>query len=220
MLHPSIYFLTSFVTPGHQKFLVTNSVIFHCFLYPLTNMSWCSQITFALSFLSFGTYTFLSLSISLFSSLYSLSLNIFTPAHFISSTAFMISLFFASNPLIFSNRSTLSIISFTTCIALTSNYSFFSNVLSSLSFSTLFCQSGHLLRLLAFPILLSGTCLSMKLNLDKYNVHLACLWFNFWLLIKYSRFLWSLQISNLFCAPSSRCLHLSKHLIIANISLS
>ena len=28
-LHPSTYFLTSFVTPGRQKFLVTNSVIFH-----------------------------------------------------------------------------------------------------------------------------------------------------------------------------------------------
>ena len=179
VLHPSTYFFISFVTPGHQKFLVTNSVIFHCPPCPLTNVSWYSQITSTLNFLSFGTYTFLSLSISLFSSLYSSSLNIFTSTCFISSTAFITLLSFASNFLIFSNRSTPSIITSATCIALTSNYSFFNNVLFSLSFSISFCQSGYLLRLSALPILLSRTCLSMKSNLDRYNVHLAYLWFNF-----------------------------------------
>ena len=63
--HSSMYFLTSLVTPGHQKFLVTNPVVFHCPLCPPTGMSWCSWITSALNFLSLGTYTFPSLSISL-----------------------------------------------------------------------------------------------------------------------------------------------------------
>ena len=57
--HSFIYFFTSFVTPGHQKFLVTNSVVFYCPSYPPTSILWYSQITFALNFLSFGTYTFL-----------------------------------------------------------------------------------------------------------------------------------------------------------------
>ena len=39
MSHPSIYFLTSLVTPGHQKFLITNPVVFYCSLCPPTSMS-------------------------------------------------------------------------------------------------------------------------------------------------------------------------------------
>ena len=134
-------------------------------------------------------YTFPSLSISSSSSFHSSSLSIFTPAYFISSTAFITLLSFASNSVIFSNRSTLSIITSVTFVTLTSSYSFFNNVLFLLSFSTPFCQSGCLLRLLAFPILLPETCLSVKSNLDRYSAHLACLQFNFWLLMKYSRFL-------------------------------
>jgi len=134
-------------------------------------------------------YTFLSLSIRPFSSLYSLSLNIFTSVCFISSTVFITSLFFASDPLIFSNRSTSSIITSATCVALIFSYFFFNNVLSLLFLLTPFCQSGRLLRLLAFSILDPGTCLSMKSNLNRYKAHHACLQFNFWLLMKYSKFL-------------------------------
>ena len=128
-------------------------------------------MTSALNFSSFRIYTFPFLSISLFSSLHSSSLNIFTPIHFISFTAFITSLSLAPELLIFSNRSSLSIITSATYIALTFNHSFFNNVLFSLSFFTPFCQSGYLLKLSAFPILDPGTCLSTKLNLDRYRVH-------------------------------------------------
>jgi len=40
-----------------------------------------------------------------------------------------------------------------------------------------------------FPILLPRTCFSIKLNLDRYKVYLACLLFNFYIFIKYLRFL-------------------------------
>jgi len=86
--HPSIYLFTSFVTPGHQKFLVTSSTIFYCPPCPPTSVSWCNLIISALNISSLGTYTFFSLYIMLSTSLYSPSLNIFTPAHFISLTAF------------------------------------------------------------------------------------------------------------------------------------
>ena len=185
----SIYFLTSFITSSHQKFLVTNSVIFYCSLYSPTSVLWCNQITSILNFLSHGTYTFLSLSIRPFSSLYSLSLNIFTPAHFIFSTTFITLSSFTSNFLISSSRSSSLIITSITYIALTSNHSFFTSTLFSLSLSMPICQSGHLLRLSAYPILLSGTCFRWKLNLNRYRAHHACLLFNFWLLMKYSRFL-------------------------------
>ena len=168
----------------------------------------------------FGTYTFLSLNISPSSSLHSLSLNIFTPTCFISSTTFITLSSLASDSLIFLIRSTPLITTSVVYIALTSNYSFFTNTLSSLSLSTPICQSGHLLRLLALPILLPGTCFNIKSNLDRYKTHCACLLFNFWLLMKYSRFLWLLQISNLVHVPSSKCLHSSRHWIITNISLS
>ena len=174
-LYPSTYFFTFFVTPGHQKFLVTNFVIFHCPLCPPTGMSWCNWITSALNFLFLGTYTFLSLNISPSSSLYSSSLSIFTPAHFISFTAFTTSSSFASDFFIFSNKSIPSMITSATYVALTSSHSFFINTLSLLSFSTPFCQSGHLLRLLAFPILDPGTCSSIKSNLDRYKAHCAYL---------------------------------------------
>ena len=170
-LHIFIYFLTSFITPGYQKFLVTNSIVFHCPPCPLTSILQCSQITSAFSFSSLETYTFLSLNISLFSFHYFSSLNIFTLAHFISSIAFITLLSFASDFLIFSNKSISSITISTTCVTLISNHSFFTNTLFSLSFSISICQSGYLLRLSALPILLSGICLRIKSNLNRYKAH-------------------------------------------------
>ena len=65
--------------------------------YSLTGILQYNQIISALNFLSFGIYTFLSLSISSSSSHHFLSLNIFTSAHFISSTAFTTLLSFTSD---------------------------------------------------------------------------------------------------------------------------
>ena len=116
------YILLDFlVTPGYQKFLITNLVVFHCPPCSSTSVLQYSQITFALNFLFFGTYTFL------FFSCHSLSLNILTPACFISSIAFIILLSFASDFLIFSNRSTPSITTSITCVAPTSSHSFFTS---------------------------------------------------------------------------------------------
>ena len=82
-------------------------------------------------------------------------------------------------------------------------YSGFTNFWSSLSLSTPFCQSGLLLGLSTFPMLFPGTCFNPKLNYDRYRAHFACLQFNFWLVIKYWRFLWSVQISNSSLPPPS-----------------
>ena len=219
-LYPSTYRFTSLVTPGYQKLQVINSTVFHCSLCPPTGISWCSQIISTLSLLSFGMYTFPSLYIMPFTSLHSSSLNIFTLARFISSTAFTTSSSFASDFLTSSSRSTPSTIISTTSVLLTFSYSGFINVSSSLSLSTLTSQSGLLLRLSVFPILLPGTCFNVKSNLDRYKAYLACLLFNFCTFMKYSRFLWSVQISNFIVAPSKKCLYASKHLMTANISLS
>ena len=54
---------------------------------------------------------------------------------------------------------------------------------------------------------------------NRYKVYLACLLFNFCAFIKCSRFLWSVQISIFSTAPSKKCLHASRHLTTANISL-
>ena len=151
------------------------------------------------------------------SSLYSLSLSIFTPAHFISSTALTTSSSFTLDYLTFSSKSTPSTIISTFSVYLTSNHFAFTNISFSLSLSTPISQSGLLLRLSAFPVLLPRTCFNVKSNLDRYNAHLACLQFNFCTFIKYSRFLWSVQISNLTTVPSRKCLHAFKHLITANI---
>ena len=74
--------------------------------------------------------------------------------HFIPSTTFITSSSFASHFLTLSNRSTSFIIISTILILFASNYSFFTNVYFSLSFSTPTSQSGLLLNLFAFPILL------------------------------------------------------------------
>ena len=139
-----------------------------------------------------------------FTSLHSSSLSIFTPAHFISSTAFTTLSSFTLDFLTFSSRSTSSIMISTASVFLTSNYSGFTNISSSLFFSTPISQSGLLLKLSAFPILLSGTCFSIKSNLDRYKAHLAYFLFNFCIFMKYLRFLWSVQISNLTTVPSPR----------------
>ena len=135
-LHPSIYSFTSLVTPGHQKFLITNSTVFYCPPCPPTGVSWCSLITSTLNFSSLGTYTFPSFNIKLFSCRHSSSLNIFTLAHFIFSTAFITSLSLTSHFLTLSSKSIPSIMTSTTLIVFTSNHSFFTNVCSLLSFST------------------------------------------------------------------------------------
>ena len=145
----------------------------------------------ALNLLSFGTYTFSSLYIMLSTSLYSLSLNIFTPVHFISSTAFTTLLSLTFDCLTFSSKSTPFTMISTFSVFLTTSYLGFTNILFSLSLSTPTFQSSLLLRLFAFPILLSGTCFSIKSNCNKYKAYLACLLFNFCTFIKYSRFLWS-----------------------------
>ena len=219
MLCPSTYCFTSFFTPGHQKFQVTSSTVFYCSPCPFTGGISCySLIISALSLLSFGTYTFLFLYIIPFTSLHSSSLDIFTPAHFISSTALITLSSFTFDLLTFFSRSTLSTI-ISTSIFLTSNHSSLTNVSFSLFLFMPTSQSSLLLRLSAFPILLLRTCFNVKLNLDRYKAYLACLQFNFCIFIKYSRFLWSIQISNLIIVFSRKYFYVSKHLTMVNISL-
>ena len=122
-------------------------------------------------------------------SLYSLSLSIFTSAHFISSTILITLSSLTFDCFTFSSKSTPFTITSTFSVFLTSNYSGFTNVLSLLSFFTPISQSSLLLKLSAFPILLSGTYFSIELNLDKYKAHLACFLLNFCTFIKYLRFL-------------------------------
>ena len=187
---------------------------------PPIGVSWCSLIISALNFSFLGMYTFPSFSISPSCSHHSSSLKTFPPARFISSTAFTTSSSFASFFHILLRMSTPSMITSDTCVALVSNHFFFTNICSSLSFSTPISQSNFLLNPSAFSILLLDTCFRIKSNLDKYSAYLACRLFNFWLLIKYSRFLWSNQISNFPFASSRKCLQASRHRITANISLS
>jgi len=160
------------------------------------------------------------LYITLSTSLYSLSLNILTPACFISSTTLTTLLSLTFDCLTCSNKSTPSTIIFTVSVLFISSYSSFTNVSFLLSFSTPIFQSSLLLKLSVFPILLPRMCFNVKSNLDRYNAYLACLQFNFCIFIKYSRFLWSVQILNFTTIPSRKWLHASKHLTTANISLS
>ena len=66
-----------------------------------------------------------------------------------------------------------------------------------MSFSTFIFQSSYLLSPSIFLIFVSGTYSKIKSNLDKYSAYLACLLFNFFTFMKYSKFLWSVQILNL-----------------------
>ena len=187
--HPSMYCFIFFVTSGHQKFLVTSSTVFYCPLCPPTSVLQYSLIISTLNISSLGIYTFSFLYITLFTSFHSSSLNIFTPAHFISLMAFTTSLSFIFDCFTFSSRLTPSTIIFIFSVFLTFSYSGFTNVLFLLSLSTLTSQSGLLLKLSTFSILLSRICFSIKSNLDRYRAHLACLLFNFCVFMKYSRFL-------------------------------
>ena len=219
-LYPSTYLFTSFVIPGHQKFLVTSFTVFHCPLCPSTSILWYSLIISIFNILSLGIYTFPSLYITPSTSLYSSSLNIFISACFISLTAFITSSSFTLNCFTFSSRFTSSMITSTSSVLHTFSYSGLTKVSFLLSLSTLTSQSSLLLRLSAFSILLPGIYLSIKSNLDRYRAHLACLLFNFCAFIKYSRFLQSVQILNFIVVPSRKCLHASKHLTTTNIFLS
>jgi len=142
-----------------------------------------------LSLSSLGIYIFFSLYMILSTFHYSLSFSIFIPAHSISSTTFTTSLSFTLNCLTFSSRSTPSMITSIPLVLYTSSYSGLTNISSLLFLFTPISQSGLLLKLLAFSILLSRICFSIKLNLDRYRAHLACLLFNFCAFIKYLRFL-------------------------------
>ena len=218
-MYPSTYLFTSFVIPGHQKFLVTSFTVFYCPLCPSTSILWYSLIISIFNILSLGIYTFPSLYITPSTSLYSSSLNIFISACFISLTAFITSSSFTLNCFTFSSRFTSSMITSTSSVLYTSSYSSLINISFLLSLSTPTSQSSLLLRLSTFPILLSGTCLSTKSNLDRYRAYLACFLFNFCAFIKYSRFLWSVQILNFVVVSSRKCLYTSKHLTTVNISL-
>ena len=59
------------------------------------------------------------------------------------------------------------------------------------------------------PIVFLGQWCKRKSNLAKSNNHWACLWFSFLAVMKYLRFLWSVQISNWCSVPSRKCLHSS-----------
>ena len=120
--HSSTYLFISFIIPGHQKFLVTSSTVFHCPLYLSTSVLWYSLIISILNILSLGTYTFSSLYITPSTSLHSSSLNIFTPACFISLTVFIISSSFTLDCFTFSSRSTSSIITSTPSVLCTSSH--------------------------------------------------------------------------------------------------
>jgi len=200
----------------YQKFPVTNYVVFYCFLYLFTSVLWCSWIIFVFNLLFLRTYTFLFFNITSFSSYHSLFLNTFNPVCFISSIAFITLLSFAFDFFIFSIKSTSLIITSSIYITLISIYSFFINTLSLLFLFTFTCQFGFWLKLFTLFILLPDTCFKRKSNLDRYKAY-AYLWFNFWLFIKYSRFLWSLQILNLFWVSFNKYLYSSKYLTIASI---
>ena len=153
-------------------------------------------------------------------SLYSLSLSIFTSVYFISSTTLTTLLSLTLDYFTFSSESTLSMITSTSFVLFTSNYSSLTSISSSLSLFTPTSQSSLLLKLSAFSILLSGICLSIKSNLNKYRAYLACLLFNFCTFMKYLRFLWSVQISNFVVIPFRKYLYAFKYLTTANIFLS
>ena len=116
--------------------------------------------------------------------IYFSSLNIFIPTFFSSSTTLITLLSPFCVFLILSLRLLSS-----TNVSVLFIYSGFINIWFLLFFSASSCQSGLLLNLSIFFILFSRICFKVKLNHDRYNVYLACLWFNFWLVIKYYRFL-------------------------------
>ena len=101
------------------------------------------SIKFSLSSTDKGVVDFIPaqelaiLTITPLTFLYSLSLNIFTPAHFISSTAFTTSSFFTFDFLTSFSRFIPSTIISTASVLFTFNHFGFTNISSLLSFSTL-----------------------------------------------------------------------------------
>ena len=171
-----------------------------------------------LNFSSFSTYILFFFSTNSLSICYSTPLTTFTPAFFIFFTTLITSLFLLLAFFIFS---TISISSppITTSCKLCNQQSLI-NTWFLLFFSIPTFQSGHLLSLSTFPIFVPNIYFKVKSNLDRYNAHWACLQFNFYTFMKYSKFLWSVQTSNLYFTPSSKFLQFSKPLITTNISLS
>ena len=80
--------------------------------------------------------------------------------------------------------------------------------------------SEHRDRASDLPMELPGRWWSVKLNQNRCRDHQACHRFSFLDMQKYSRFLWSVQISNWHGVPSRKCRHSSSAQIMANISLS
>ena len=70
------------------------------------------------------------------------------------------------------------------------------------------------LRASDLPIVLPGQWCMAKSNLDSSRDQQACPWSNFLAVMKYSRFLWSVQILTWCSTPSTKCLHSSKALTI------
>ena len=160
--------------------------------------------TWYLNFSFFGTYIFPFFSTNSPFIHHSFPCIAFIFAFFISSTILTTSSsFFLAFFKFFYIISTLGP-SITTSSNLYSQLSFII-IWLSLSFSISTFQSSLLLSLSAFSILVPGTYFKVKSNLDKYKAHHVYLWFNFCTFMKYSKFLWSVQISNLDCAPSSKC---------------
>jgi len=129
----------------------------------------------------------------------------------VSSTMLSLSLYYSNYFFIFTssffNFSTIfTLDSFTTTSIKLQIYSFFINFWFSLPFSILIFQSGFLLKLSISPIFVPSTYFKMKSNLNKYNIYLVCLQFNFYTFIKYSKFLWFIQTLNLNFVPSNKYL--------------
>ena len=80
--------------------------------------------------------------------------------------------------------------------------------------------SDLLVSALGLPPCFPGRYMILKLNRDKNPDHLACLRFNSFVVVKYSRFLWSVITLTGDDVPSSSGLHSSKHRTIASSSLS
>ena len=202
-----------YIFPSPLLLLVTNSTVFHL---PPCSPTRVLQCNYIISLLSFPSVMYiLSSFVTIPSSIsHSSSFSVFIPTLFSFSTAFTTLLSSSYALLILFFRSPSSIIVLAPLI-----YSGFISFWSLLSFSTPSCQLGLLLSLSVFFMLFPGTCFNVKLNRDRYKAHLACLQFNFWLVIKYWRFLWSVQISNSSFAPFKQYLHASRHLITASISL-
>ena len=194
--HISPHLQSLLATSSSSSSVLLFSIISHVQLlvyYSVTSVS-----------LSLDTYTFLSFNTRLSSTCHSSSLNTFTSVFFISSTTLITLSSFSLAFFIFSTISTSG--PSTTTSTSSQIHSFFISFLFSLFFSIPTFQSGLLLNSSAFSIFAPSTCFKTKSNLDKYNIQQACFLFNFCAFMKYSKFLWSVQTSNLDFVLSNKCL--------------